>query len=514
VLYRRDSITFRLLDAFFRNLGIFLLCVVGVSSVVAVALVTRSQSYVASSSIRVIGEGDLQKITNTRSLRPWESPAKKHTARFTDLMQDLRPSGFVNSVLEAAKLKKPINTNPDARDPRFEKFRKSVFTSTKSKELFSIGLTWENEEECERLVEAIQERFIADIGETSQAESIKTVSFLDSQIKSARTNLQNAEQALQDFQTKNLGKLPGSRAAEIEQLASLKSNRDLLEITSQDFALKRSAIQDRLKQVRPESILERTVGTDPLVSIIRDLEAKRADLIRRKYQRDGTLVRDVDQQISLFRQDLAKRAKQDPTQSANVTETKLQDNPEYGTLQQQLTITDMDESAHKAQLANLNRRIADYEKVVQQMPSAERTLIERTRDQQFWEKTYNDLVARRYQAQMKADVGKITETAKLIPQALIRAEPTMSLTKMVMLIGGSVILGLIVGCLMILAREWMDVSLRYTMDAERLLGVPVLAALPESPVLQFPLSTPRNGRLRGRATGSNTGALPAPPGIE
>ena len=60
---------------------------------------------------------------------------------------------------------------------------------------------------------------------------------------------------------------------------------------------------------------------------------------------------------------------------------------------------------------------------------------------------------------------------------------------------GSLLLGCLVGAILIVLSEWSDHSLRHEADAERLLGVPVLASLPEAASLKTS-SSPRtlNGR--------------------
>lgn len=509
MLHRRDSIAIRLVDAFFRNLGIFLLCVVGVSSIVATALLVRSQSYTASASIRVLGNTSVTKLVGP-DYREWESPAQIHATRFNDSMQDLRQDGFVNTVLATAKLAKPISTDPVARDPRFAKFRKNVFANANSKELLSIGLTWDDRNECERLVKAIQDSFIEDTGAMKQAEAVATVTFLDSEIEKYRKRLQEAEDALMLFKRQNAGRLPEAQEAEIERLADLRIERDFLLVTAQDFVLKRQTVEDRLKQIKPETMQSRTIGADPLIGQIQSLEGKKHSKISDGYTLDSDAVKGIDEQIATLRAELERKQKLDPTASRNNQLVTMQENPEYRTLTEQLTLLTMDERAHSARIAQMNQRINEAEKRMALLPVAQRTLVEKTRDRAVIEKQFESLLEQREQARLKASVDKLQATTKLIPQAVIHAEPTLGTAKKLILIAASIVLGFVVGCVMILVREWMDVSLRYTTDTERFLGVPVLAALPATPDLQFPLSTSRHGLLRARKNG-RTPILPAPP---
>ena len=68
---------------------------------------------------------------------------------------------------------------------------------------------------------------------------------------------------------------------------------------------------------------------------------------------------------------------------------------------------------------------------------------------------------------------------------------------------GSLLLGCLVGIILVVLSEWSDHSLRHEADAERLLGVPVLAALPESSDLHTMTA-------RRTLSGAGAAALPGP----
>jgi uncharacterized protein involved in exopolysaccharide biosynthesis len=511
MLFRRESIPLRLLDAFFRHWRVFLLCLIGVAGVVVAAVQLRGPSYVATISIRIIRDSGVSRALGMTQ-RTWESPAQQNVTRFNDLMQNVLPGGFVSRVLERAKLRKPITIDPEVQDPRFIAFRKGVFAGTRSQDVFQIGMTWDNPEECERLVQALQECYIEDTGLSKQAEAIATSQFLDSQLQLFKKRLQASEQALRDFKINNSGRLPQAQEAEIEQLASLKSERDILLITAQDNTLKREAILQRLAQIKPETTLEKTIGTDPMVLQMRELQAKRNGLLAQDWLPDSDPVREVDRQIQRLKAENAALKTPQGKPYEHVTETKLQDNPEYVSLHQQLTQVQIDERAQTARIALLNKTIGEYEARIRLLPEAERTLIEKTRDSEVLQQRYADLWQRREQALLKANVDRVTETSAYKLQNEIHAATTLGKSKKLFIVVASVLLGIVMGLLAILMKEWMDPTLRYETDTARLLGVPVLAALPESPGLRFPAPPARGWRGRRLSSGpeKRVAALPSP----
>jgi uncharacterized protein involved in exopolysaccharide biosynthesis len=510
MLFRHETFAFRLADIFFRNWLTFVLCVVGVTGVVSTALLMRAQSYVATTSIHVTRDDNVSQAMGFTQ-QSWISPAQQHVNAFNDFMQGVAPGGFVSKVLERAKIGKPINIDPEAKDPRFTRFRKGVFATAASNDVFQIGLTWDNPVECERLVEALRACFLDTLAGNQQAGTVATKSFLDSQIVIYKKRLEEAENALSEYKRLNHGNLPDSTQASLEQLANLRMERDYLVITSQDNALKRETIQQRIAQIKPVNVLEQTVTTDPLVLQMRELEAKRNSLLAQDWLPTSDPVQELGRQIEQLKKLIMEQAKADPLDSKNVIETKLQDNPEYLDLTQQLTQVAIDERAQKARIDQLSAKIHEYDERVKLLPAAERKLVEKTRDSDVIRKQYNDLWERREQAQLKANVERVTAMSRYQIFNNPYAEQTLGKTKKAFMVIASTVLGMIVGCLMLLLKEWADPSLRYETDVVRLLGVPVLASLPESSVLQFPVSKPRRGLLGGnRGSAEPVAALAAP----
>ena len=63
-----------------------------------------------------------------------------------------------------------------------------------------------------------------------------------------------------------------------------------------------------------------------------------------------------------------------------------------------------------------------------------------------------------------------------------------------MLLFGGVFLALIIGSALVVLSEWLDQSLRDPIDAQRALGLPVMAVLPEAGMLRYGVT---NNRLPG-----------------
>ena len=503
-MFRRTPLSFRVFDAFFRHLWLFLTAVVVVTGLTMAALYLRTKTFHASALTQVVTEDVASELGVTQSAS-FVTPAQQNVDHLSDLLNDDLPGGFLDTALKAAALARPISLDPAAEDPRLAKLRKGMAVTPQSQTTFSIALTWDRADENQRIVEALRQQYIQEVGLEHQAQSIATGRFLDSQIHDYESRMRQAEQVLIKYRSGNTGDLPEAQTADISQLSSLQAQRDNLLISQHDSQMKRSAILQRIAQIKPMSILEQTAGESPLVTQIKSLQAKRDALLA------GNMLPTHPQVIALTEQiDTLTRLNQTKLQNGageeakGAVSTKLQENPEYQALQQQLMDANIAQQTQQAQTKLLGQEIAQYETRVQQIPTAQRELTDKTRNYSILKAEYESLLQRREQAQLKGNLDKVSASSTLSPIGSVYAQPTAGPQKLMMMLLGSLLLGMVVGTVAIVLSEWSDRSLRYAADAERLLGVPVVGLIPETQNLW----TPRLPSIK------STGALPAPSGVE
>src|SRR5436309_2986347 len=96
---RSTPITFRILDAFFRHLWLFLIALVVVSGVTMTALYLRSRTFHATALTQVVTE-DVASELGVKQSDSWSSPAQQNVDHMNDLLNDDLPSGFVDTALQ------------------------------------------------------------------------------------------------------------------------------------------------------------------------------------------------------------------------------------------------------------------------------------------------------------------------------------------------------------------------------------------------------------------------------
>jgi uncharacterized protein involved in exopolysaccharide biosynthesis len=495
-----NYIALRAAGAFFRHQHLFWIAMIGITALVTTALTLRNKSFTATASTQVVAEQEVASalgFTKTSYI----SPAQQNINRFKDLLKDNEPGGFLDSSLKSASLKSPISVAPNDRDPRFKALNDKLSFNVESDDVFSLYLTWDDSQECERILRALRDGYIEEAGLSRQASSIATANFLDTQIQMYQRRMRVAEQALIEYKQKNLGQLPEAQTAEIEQMSGLKQQRDNLRVTSQDASLKQAAIESRLAKIKSTTIFEQVVDNaskpdSPATLGLRDLENRRTALLSEGWLPTSTKVRDIDAKIDAAERRVAQEEKaavatNPPTaptaggtgtgffvSGKNVVQTTTQENPEYRNLMEKLTQAKIDQTTSKARMALLDQQIAGYEQRLKALPAAARVLTDKTRDYSILKEQYEDLLTRREQARIKASLDKVAATSTLQPIGVVYAVPTMGAKKMALLVAGSMIFGGLVGFGLIVCAEWADPTIRYNADVERLLGVPVIAGLP------------------------------------
>ena len=507
-MYRRTPIFFRIVDSFFRHQLLFWSALLIVSSLTMAALYARSKTFHATATTQVQAES-VASVLGATDTNSWVTPAQKHIDRFNDLIKHNLSGGFLDTALKNAepKLNPPLNADPQADDPRYAMLQKNLSAYADSANQFSINLTWDNPDETKSILDALQSQYIKEVGLDSSAVSLLSVHFLNVQITESENRLRRSEKALSDFKASYGGQLSDAESYYSNEIASDKSEMGTMQRDTNQKAKTAQVLKQQLAQMRPMSIAEQMVSDQsPLQAAIASLLARRdAELAglpgRLPMTPQHPDIVALDARISQLEQ--KQRAGAKAPENQHNTQTKMQDNPAYQGLKLQIAEAEIARDSDLQAMQDLKQRITKNVALLSRVPNAQRQLADKTRDYQDATGQYQKLLAQRDAVQLQANLNKQTASDSLTPASVIYAMPTTGKTKMIAMLLGSLLLGCLVGIILVVLSVWSDHSLRYEGDAERLLGVPVLAALPESAELR--MTTARHA-----LSGAGTSALPSP----
>ncbi len=478
-MHQNTPIIYRIADSFFRHQRLFWTALLLVSVLTMTALYARSKTYHATAMTQVQTENVATVLNADAQQNSYTTPAQKNVDRFMELSKQDQPGGFLDTALRNAHLTIPINVDPQAEDPRCALLEKNLTAAAESTNQFSISLIWDNPEECKNILDALQQQYIQEVGLDRSAVSVSSVRFLDSQIAQAETRMRRAELALTNFKATYGGQLSDSDSAYNSQLSSLQASLDEKQVTLGENASKKTVLEQQLAQMQPMSIAEQTVSQQsPLERQIADLLAKREVLLAGGETPSHPDVAAVDATIAILQKQ--QKTKANTPENQRNTLTKMQDNPQYQLLKNEIADAAIAEVADQQEMQNLHRQIAKYQALMNRVPAAQRQLADKTRDYSDAQLLDQKLRQQRDTVQLQANLDRVTASNSLNPIGVTYAAPTTGRTKLIGMLIGSLFLGALVGAILIVLSEWSDHSLRHEADTERLLGVPVLASVPET----------------------------------
>ena len=512
---RQTPVMLRMIEAFFRHLWLFLITLLVVSSVTITFLYFRSKQYIVTAKTRV----EPQNMTTELGMAQQNTgltPAQEKISDFTDLVNDNTSGGFLDRALNGevqdlqTKEYLPALAHPftlQTTDPRFVDFNKKLSATPVGNNVFAINLQWDDPEDAKRIVARLQNAYIITVGQDMSAAATGADTFLTDRITKVERKMKKAEDILIDYKKNHSGELPVAQANDINQLESMKSMRQALQLTVNDGAMQQEYLIKELSKMKRQNVLEQTTSQSPYEKSIDDLYVQKKALLAKGWTEDHPEVQLLTHQIEGLRKawntDLTKRN----SAASRIGSTKMQDNPAYEALQSQIVGAKIDAQSNHGKIAILNSQIAELEARVVRFPDDEKEFTNKTRDYNLLKSQYEDLKKQQNNVQLQGALSKVTATSTLKNISEVTAEPMTGKTKMWGFILGAILLGILIGLLFIVLSEWMDPSLRYAPDAERLLGVPVLASLPESRDLNY-----RPALTDGGASASGQKSLPLPKG--
>ncbi len=478
-MHQNTPIIYRIADSFFRHQRLFWIVLLLISVLTMTALYARSKTYHATAMTQVQTENVATVLNADAQPSSYTTPAQKNVDRFLELSKQDQPGGFLDTALRNAHLAVPINVDPQAEDPRCALLEKNLTAAAESTNQFSISLVWNNPDECKNILDALQQQYIQEVGLDKAAVSVSSVKFLDSQLNQVDAQMQKAELALTNYKATYGGQLSDSDNAYNNQLSNLKATLDDKQVTLGESTSRKDVLQQELAQMQPMSIAEQTVSQQsPLEKQIADLLAKREVLLAGGKTPEHPDVVAIDATIAALQKQ--QKAKANAPENQRNTLTKMQDNPQYQLLKNEIADAGIAGVADQQSMQNLRRQIDRYQKLVGQIPAAQRQLAEKTRNYSESLVQYQKLREQRDTVQLQANLDRVTASNSLNPIGVTYATPTTGRTKLIAMLLGSLFLGALVGAILIVLSEWSDHSLRHEADTERLLGVPVLASLPET----------------------------------
>lgn len=370
---------------------------------------------------------------------------------------------------------------------------------------FYVNVTMDNPRTAQEVCTAVTSMFIEQNLHLRQQHSEDTTQFLAQQLAEAKAKLDEQDAKLAVFKSRYLGSLPDEEKTNLNLLMGLTSQLDAatqaLARAQQDKSFAESMLTQQIGAWQasqtghnPET-LEQQLGV--LQTQLASLQARYTD----DYPDVIKTKNDIIALKKKFAESEAQKKGANPESSPRSTMEPLQ----ITQLRAQIHTLDQVIAEKTREQDQIKQQIKVFQERVQSSPAIEQQYKELTRDYQTALDFYNDLLKKRDQSAMAADLERRQEGEqfRVLDPANLPDKPSFPNRPLFALggLGGGLALGLGLSFLL----EMRDTSLRTERDVEFTLRLHVLAMIP---AIELPAEKKPKQPADPILTGSGVGVRP------
>src|SRR6202171_965924 len=342
---------------------------------------------------------------------------------------------------------------------------------------FRVAVTFDNPQVAQQICQEITSMFMEQNAKRRMEQATHTTDFLSEQLDQAKVKMDEQDARLAQFKRQYLGSLPEKEQANLQLLTGLNTQ---LEAATQ--ALNRAA-QD---QAFNETMLNQQEANWKLMqSGQQNPDTQEQQLATLQDQLTALLTRYMPEYPDVIKvkaqiEALKKRMSEEPVVSAavNPSRTKTHEPPQL----QQLRAKIKQDEVSIADLTRRQTQIQDQIRVIQgrgqSSPMVEEQFKEVTRNSQAATDIYNELLKKRANSAMAADLEhqQQSETFRVLDPPSHPSSP--SFPKVPIFVGGGVGVGLVLALGIMFVLAMLDKAMYTERDVESYLKLPVLVSVP------------------------------------
>ena len=386
-----------------------------------------------------------------------------------DLYKAERSRQVMEDVVERMRLR-DIQTVPLGKD--VDSFRVTFVSDTAAT--------------AQKVTEQLASLYIDQNAEERRTQAASTTELIAVAIETTKQRLSEQEKKLEAYSRAHPGQLPTQLQGNLHAIQSLS-----MQLQQLSESMNR-AVENRMRVEKDLSALDEVplprVGATPSapesLTTAERLDAARAQraLLLQRYTPDHPAVETVDRTIA----ELTERLENEAPLSARTSAREKQVSPAEAeqqrrrlNLKSELQVIDHSLNQYRAVETKLKRQIADYQNKVDVLPTREQELQELTREYNTLNASYNDLLMKRENASLAANMERraIGERFELL-DAASRPEKPYNQMQRVGVMGSGAAAALVLALLVIGVREYRDSSFRSKEEVLSALSLPVLASIP------------------------------------
>lgn len=436
------------------------------------------------------------------------------TTRIEDRLNSISQQILSRTRLEAIIAE--LNLYGDLRASRpmedvVDRMRKDIKVDTVRGDAFRVSYTAAEASVVQKVTERLAGLFIEENLRDREVLAEATNQFLESQLEEARQRLVEHEKRLEAYRLEHDGELPSQSASTIQAMQSTQSRvQALVDTIASDrdrrLILERSVVDLERNAAAADAAPVPPAGASELDeaaaggSVTQQLAAARQALQAletRLLPEHPDVVRTRRVIAELEARVASEHVAQggDAVRPVPLTPARQRLNE----LRAELQAVDRATATREAEVSRLQARMAQLQERLDAMPTRESEMTELTRDYETLRSVYTDLLAKREDSKVAANLERrqIGEQFRILDPARRPQRPVSPNRPLVA--GGALALGLLIGVACLVLLEVRDRSFHSEADVRQVTGLVVLASIPQ--VLSAREAARRRARVGVAAVG-------------
>jgi polysaccharide chain length determinant protein (PEP-CTERM system associated) len=421
--------------------------------------------------------------------------------RLPAINEQLQSRSRLEHIVESLDLYKEQRANGAIMEDLVARMREEIEIQFEGKEAFRVSYVSDDAKTAQQVTERLASLFIEEHLRDRARLTEGTGRFLEAQLEDAKRRLLDQEKKLEEYSRRYAGQLPTQLASNLQSIQNAQLQLQAVSESMNRAQERRLLIEGQIADAesRPAGLLPAALPVDPMTSgtAAQQLEATKARLeqFQQRFTPEHPDVRALQRAVKELEVKVKEEAKRPPesTPSSVVSPAEAARQSRLRDLQAQMQVIDHQLTAGQAEESRLKSVITDLQAKVDAAPTREAELVELTRDYGALQKSYSELLSKREQSKLAADLERrqIGEQFKILDPASLPERPYNQIQRIALSLSGA-IAGLMLGLGLVVTREFRDMSIKSEDDAVRLLELPVLALVPA----MAPESDRSGGRLR------------------
>ncbi|HEY1678901.1 MAG TPA: Wzz/FepE/Etk N-terminal domain-containing protein [Candidatus Sulfotelmatobacter sp.] len=344
---------------------------------------------------------------------------------------------------------------------------------------FNLRFTASNAREAQQVCTELTTLLVDENRKQIDAAATGTSDVLNRGIEDAKGTLDGMDAKLAAFKKEHVGQLPGDEENNLKILAGLNSqleaNTQMLNRAQQDKAYTESVLAQQLTAWKSS---QASTNPDALQKQLTDLQTQLLQL-QAKYTDDHPDVIKTKADVASLKKKLAEvRASSDAADASGDDKASAMEPAEIRQLRLQVHQYAELIAAGNRDQKHLQQEIGEYQGRVSLSPAVEEQFKQLTRDYDNAQKNYEDLLGKKSSADLTVKMNTQAQGERMFVLNLASLPDSPSFPNRWLFAGGGLAAGLALGIGLALGMELQDNAIRTESDAEAVLQLPILAAVP------------------------------------